>query len=65
MLRFHIVQGRLNDKGRYAVELSSEHLVTVEASQDEPHGPSLEVVDKSINGEGVIVNKTSSNKSNS
>ena len=38
-----------------AVDLSNEHKVTVEAGQDDPHGPSIEVVDRSFIGDASSV----------
>jgi hypothetical protein len=57
MLRFHIVQGRLNKRGNYEVALSEEHSVTVEAGQQLAHGPELTVIDRSILGEPITVTK--------
>ena len=44
------------------VKLSNEHLVTVEAGQDEPHGPILESADRSILGTDVKIDKSSKKK---
>ena len=38
-----------------AVDLSNEHKVTVEAGQDDPHGPSIEVVDRSYIGDSSAI----------
>ena len=38
-----------------AVDLSNEHKVTVEAGQDDPHGTSIEVVDRSFIGDASAV----------
>jgi len=48
MLRFNIVQGKLNkDKATFEVKLSSEeHKVTIEEAQKDPHGPTIERIDK-------------------
>lgn len=48
MLRFNIVQGKLNkEKGSFEVKLSNpEHKVTIEEAQNDPHGPTIERIDK-------------------
>lgn len=58
MLRFHIVQGRLNPRGNFDVSLDEEHSVTVEAGQALQHGPELTIIDRSILGEPIQMTKT-------
>lgn len=58
MLKFNIVQGERNERGNYDVKLNKEeHSVTVEAGQDNPLGQELKVIDQSILGKGVNVEK--------
>jgi hypothetical protein len=52
----------MNDRGNFDVSLSPEHFVTVEAHQDEPHGPELAVADSSLLGKSVKVEKSSASK---
>ena len=61
MLRFNIVQGTMNERGNFDVDLSSEEKkTTVEAHKDLPHGVDLEPIDKSVSGkpEDVIIEST-------
>ena len=65
MLRFNIVQGTMNDRGNFNVDLSSEEKkTTVEAHQDLPHGVDLEPIDMSVTGksENVIIQTTKNSK---
>jgi len=64
MLRFNIVQGRLNDKGHYAVKLESpEHQTVLEQGKNDPHGVDIAPMDSSVLGaKGVQVTKTKSTK---
>jgi hypothetical protein len=67
MLRFNIVQGTMNERGNFDVDLSSEEKkTTVEAHQDLPHGVDLEPIDKSVTGKsGDVVIQTTKNRSDS
>ena len=61
MLRFNIVQGTMNKRGNFDVDLSSEEKkTTVEAHKDLPQGVDLEPIDKSISGksEDVVIEST-------
>jgi len=42
--------------------LRSEHLVAIEAEQENPHGPELEPIDPSFVGREVKINTTISTK---
>jgi hypothetical protein len=44
------------------VTLSEEHVVTVEANQDNPNGPMLEPVDTAMIGKPVIIEKVANRK---
>ena len=54
MLRFNIAQGTRTDRGNYAVELTEENQVVVDAGQENPHGQEIAPVDRSIIGEVVV-----------
>jgi hypothetical protein len=64
MLRFNVVQGKMNTEGNFAVSLEPEHCVTIEAGQDDPHGPELAMPDTSLLGKptDVKVQKTKAKK---
>jgi len=62
MLRFNIVQGRMNERGNYDVDLTREETQTVlQAGQDLPMGVEMEPVDKSVLGDPteIKIEKTS------
>jgi complex III assembly factor LYRM7 len=62
MLRFNIVQGSLNERGNYDVDLTREETRTVlEAGKDLPLGVEMNPVDKSILGDAsqIKIDKTS------
>jgi complex III assembly factor LYRM7 len=65
MLRFNIVQGRMNDHGNYDVDLSREETQTVlEQGKDLPQGVEFTNVDKSALGDSnqIIIEKTKGKK---
>ena len=66
MLRFNIVQGQMNEKGNYDVDLASreEHQVVLESGKDLPHGVDISPIDQSSIGEAdkVIMTKTKGSK---
>jgi len=65
MLRFNIVQGTMNERGNFNVDLSSdEHKTTVEAGQVNPHGVELEAIDKSATGnsDDIVIESTTNRK---
>ena len=53
MLRFNIVQGTLNKRGNYDVNLSMENKVTIEAGNVNPTGSDFEPIDPSL-GQGKV-----------
>ena len=62
MLRFNIVQGKLNDRGNYEVDLTREEVQTMlEQGRDLPPGVEMSPVDKSILGDAsqIKIEKTS------
>lgn len=61
-LRFNLVQGKLNDRGNYNVNLSDENLVAVHAGQDKPEGIEFEPIDNSVLGTGVTLNSSKGSK---
>lgn len=62
MLRFNIVQGKLNERGNYEMKISEENQVAVEASQDLLGGAQLEPIDISRVGKSVKINRVSNRK---
>lgn len=62
MLRFNIVQGTLNDRGNYEMQITEENQVTVGAHQDLPGGAQLEPVDASRVGDKVTIDKVKNRK---
>ena len=55
MLRFNIVQGTMNQRGNFDVNLSEENKVAVESGQNDPTGTDFQPIDQSILGKDVKI----------
>ena len=66
MLRFNIVQGQMNEKGNFNVDLATreEHRVVLESGKDQPHGVDISPIDQSSVGDAdkVVLTKTKGSK---
>ncbi len=66
MLRFNIVQARMNERGNYNVDLTREETrVALEAGKDLPLGVEVSPVDPSALGDPMLIKVTKSKGSNS
>jgi hypothetical protein len=64
MLRFHIVQGKRNERGNFEFKLTDAHEVTVKAGQGNPLGQEIAQIDQSVIGKGVTVERTTKGSCN-